>query len=354
MEKVGKDGVPSRRPRASRPRGDGDGMQFDRGYLRPTLSPIGEDERCWGRYSDSDKRSRREELSHSWRSGAERQPCHHRGDVEGERVRPWWSTSSRARSRCGRQAPGFGDRRRRCCASIALLTGGQVISEEVGLQAENATHRSRSRQADRHRQGQHTIVGRKAKRRHQGRITRSKVAIEKSTSDYDKESAGAAASSLGVPSSKNRRGRGPGTGNEGEEGSGRGRSRDAGRGRGGIVPGGGVATDPLQHVSTRSRHRGREVGVEMSPVPRGADRAIARCRGRGPMGRQVRKQGKNLATTRPDVFEIGEGRGLDPQVARTALRTRHRLRLAPPRSAWWWRRRKRTGAGRPVAAWRDY
>jgi chaperonin GroEL len=52
------------------------------------------------------------------------------------------------------KAPGFGERRKAMLQDMAILTGGQVISEEVGLKLENATHGpARPRQEDHHHQG---------------------------------------------------------------------------------------------------------------------------------------------------------------------------------------------------------
>ena len=57
---------------------------------------------------------------------------------------------------CAVKAPGFGDRRKAMLEDIAILTGGQVISEDLGLKLENVdAGRPRPRQEDRHRQGQH-------------------------------------------------------------------------------------------------------------------------------------------------------------------------------------------------------
>ena len=54
------------------------------------------------------------------------------------------------------KAPGFGDRRKAMLQDMAVLTGGQVISEEVGLKLENADARpARPGQARHHHQGQH-------------------------------------------------------------------------------------------------------------------------------------------------------------------------------------------------------
>ena len=87
------------------------------------------------------------------------------------------------------KAPGFGDRRKEMLRDIAVLTGGQVISEEVGLKLENATlddlgHAKRV-VIDK---DDTTIVDGKGKPEDiQGRIAELKAAIEKSTSDYDRE-----------------------------------------------------------------------------------------------------------------------------------------------------------------------
>ena len=57
---------------------------------------------------------------------------------------------------CAVKAPGFGDRRKAMLEDIAVLTGGQVISEEVGFQTgERHCRYARYRQADRGRQGKH-------------------------------------------------------------------------------------------------------------------------------------------------------------------------------------------------------
>src|SRR6266480_1349181 len=91
---------------------------------------------------------------------------------------------------CAVKAPGFGDRRKEMLIDIAVLTGApQVISEEMGLKLENAVLNDLG-QAKRIviDKDNSTIVGGKGKRDAiQGRIKEIKAAIEKSTSDYDKE-----------------------------------------------------------------------------------------------------------------------------------------------------------------------
>src|SRR6266567_1806737 len=91
---------------------------------------------------------------------------------------------------CAVKAPGFGDRRKEMLTDIAVLAGApQVISEEMGLKLENATLNDLG-QAKRIviDKDNTTIVGGKGKHVEiQGRIAQIKAAIEKSTSDYDKE-----------------------------------------------------------------------------------------------------------------------------------------------------------------------
>jgi chaperonin GroEL len=87
------------------------------------------------------------------------------------------------------KAPGFGDRRKEMLRDIAVLTGGEVISEEVGFKLENATlkdlGRAKRMVIDKDNT---TIVDGKGKPDDiKGRINEIKVAIDKSTSDYDKE-----------------------------------------------------------------------------------------------------------------------------------------------------------------------
>jgi chaperonin GroEL len=86
-------------------------------------------------------------------------------------------------------APGLGDRRMEMLRDVAVLTGGQVISEEVGFKLENVTlndlGRAKRVVIDKDNT---TIVDGKGKPEDiQGRIAEIRAAIEKSTSDYDRE-----------------------------------------------------------------------------------------------------------------------------------------------------------------------
>src|SRR5207249_2448294 len=90
---------------------------------------------------------------------------------------------------CGVKAPGFGDRRKEMLTDIATLTGGKVISDELGFKLEN-TALADLGQAKRIviDKDTTTIIDGKGKPDDiKGRIAEIKVAIEKSTSDYDRE-----------------------------------------------------------------------------------------------------------------------------------------------------------------------
>ncbi|MGD0807577.1 MAG: chaperonin GroEL, partial [Anaerolineales bacterium] len=87
------------------------------------------------------------------------------------------------------KAPGFGDRRKAMLQDIALLTGGTVITEELGKKLENTTLADLGK-CDKvvATKDDTTIVGGKGDpKKIKGRIEEIKVEIDKSTSDYDKE-----------------------------------------------------------------------------------------------------------------------------------------------------------------------
>ncbi|MFL5475985.1 MAG: chaperonin GroEL [Gemmatimonadales bacterium] len=87
------------------------------------------------------------------------------------------------------KAPGFGDRRKEMLRDIAVLTGGQVISEELGLKLENVTLEGlgRAKRVVIDKDNTTIIDGKGKAEEIQGRIAELRGAIEKSTSDYDRE-----------------------------------------------------------------------------------------------------------------------------------------------------------------------
>ena len=87
------------------------------------------------------------------------------------------------------KAPGFGDRRKAMLQDIAILTGGQVISEEVGLKLDSAqlTSLGRARRVTVTKDDTTVVEGAGSQDAIKGRIEQIKAEIEKSTSDWDKE-----------------------------------------------------------------------------------------------------------------------------------------------------------------------
>ncbi|HIR14522.1 MAG TPA: chaperonin GroEL [Candidatus Choladousia intestinavium] len=89
----------------------------------------------------------------------------------------------------GVKAPGYGDRRKAMLEDIAILTGGQVISEEVGLELKEATLEMLGRAKSVKVQKENTIIvdGMGQKDAIQSRIAQIKAMIEETKSDFDRE-----------------------------------------------------------------------------------------------------------------------------------------------------------------------
>jgi chaperonin GroEL len=87
------------------------------------------------------------------------------------------------------KAPGFGDRRKAMLEDIGVLTGGQVISEDLGLKLENVTlsDLGRSKHVRIDKDNTTIIDGAGKKADIEGRITQIRAQIEETTSDYDRE-----------------------------------------------------------------------------------------------------------------------------------------------------------------------
>jgi chaperonin GroEL len=87
------------------------------------------------------------------------------------------------------KAPGFGDRRKAMLEDIAILTGGTVIAEELGLKLENATLKDlgRAKRVDVAKEDTTLIDGGGEKAAIEARVKNIRKQIEEATSDYDKE-----------------------------------------------------------------------------------------------------------------------------------------------------------------------
>ena len=87
------------------------------------------------------------------------------------------------------KAPGFGDRRKAMLEDIAILTGGQVISEDIGIKLENVTLAmlGRAKKVSISKENTTIVDGAGKKAEIQGRVAQIKQQIEETTSDYDRE-----------------------------------------------------------------------------------------------------------------------------------------------------------------------
>ena len=90
---------------------------------------------------------------------------------------------------CAVKAPGFGDRRKAMLEDIAILTGGTVIAEELGLKLENATLKDlgRAKRIEIAKEDTTIIDGAGDKTAIEARVKNIRVQIDEATSDYDKE-----------------------------------------------------------------------------------------------------------------------------------------------------------------------
>jgi chaperonin GroEL len=198
MEKVGKDGVIT----VEEAKGlettleTVDGMQFDRGYLSPYF--VTDPEKMEAVLDDAyilihDKKiSAMKELLPVLEKVAQsgRPLLIIAEDVEGEALATLVVNKLRGTLKVGAvKAPGFGDRRKEMLRDIAVLTGGQVISEELGFKLENATLNDlgRAKRVVVDKDNTTVVDGKGKEGDIQGRINEIKAAVEKSTSDYDRE-----------------------------------------------------------------------------------------------------------------------------------------------------------------------
>ena len=112
-------------------------------------------------------------------------------DVEGEALATLVVNKLRGTLKCAAvKAPGFGDRRKAMLQDMAILTGGQLLAEELGLKLENVTLKDLgARKEARDRQGQHHHHRRRRAKRATSRAACNEIRkqIEETTSDYDRE-----------------------------------------------------------------------------------------------------------------------------------------------------------------------
>jgi chaperonin GroEL len=198
MEKVGKEGVITVE--------DGksledelevvEGMQFDRGYLSPYF--INQPEKQVAVLESpyillfdkkiSNIRDLLPVLEQVAKSG--RPLMIVAEDVEGEALATLVVNNIRGIIKtCAVKAPGFGDRRKAMLEDIAILTGGQVIAEEIGLTLEKTTleHLGQAKRVEIGKENTIIIDGAGDAKAIEARVKNIRVQIDEATSDYDRE-----------------------------------------------------------------------------------------------------------------------------------------------------------------------
>jgi len=198
MEKVGKDGVIT----VEEARGmqteleTVEGMQFDRGYVSPYF--VTDPEKMEAVLEDAyilvhDKKiSTMKDLLPVLEKVAQtgRSLLIIAEDIEGEALATLVVNKLRGTLKvCAVKAPGFGDRRKQMLQDIAIVSDGKVISEEVGFKLENTVigDLGQAKRVVIDKDATTIIDGAGSEESIQGRIQEIKTAIDKSTSDYDRE-----------------------------------------------------------------------------------------------------------------------------------------------------------------------
>jgi len=198
MKKVGKEGV------ITVEEGSGleneldvvEGMQFDRGYLSPYF--INNQDSMSAELDDPMVLLHDKKISNIRELLPVLEAVAKQGkpllivaeDVEGEALATLVVNTIRGIVKvCAVKAPGFGDRRKAMLQDMAILTGGQVIAEEVGLTLEKAglEHLGRAKKVQVTKENTTIIDGAGKKKDIEGRVAQIRAQIEETTSDYDRE-----------------------------------------------------------------------------------------------------------------------------------------------------------------------
>ncbi len=198
MDKVGKDGVIT----VEEAKGMEttldivEGMQFDRGYLSPYM--ITDSEAMTAALEDAliliheKKLSSMKDLLPVLQKVAEagRPLLIIAEDVEGEALATLVVNKLRGTLNVvAVKAPGFGDRRKAMLEDIAIITGGSVISEELGIKLETVTMEQlgKAKRISVDKENTTIVEGSGTEKEIKGRINQIKKQIEETTSDYDRE-----------------------------------------------------------------------------------------------------------------------------------------------------------------------
>jgi chaperonin GroEL len=173
-----------------------EGMQFDRGYISPYF--ITNAEKMLAELEDAYILLHEKKLSGLQSMLPVLESVVQSGkplviiaeDVEGEAIATLVVNKLRGGLKIAAvKAPGFGDRRKAMLEDIAILTGGQLISEDLGIKLENVTTAmlGRAKKVIIEKEKTTIVNGAGKKADIEARVQQIKVQIEETTSDYDKE-----------------------------------------------------------------------------------------------------------------------------------------------------------------------
>ena len=198
MDKVGKDGVITVEEAKSMSTSLDvvEGMQFDRGYISPYF--VTNAERMESSLEDAFLLIHEKKISAMKDLLPILEQVAKMGkplvivaeDVEGEALATLVVNKLRGTLNIAAvKAPGFGDRRKAMLEDVAILTGGQVISEEVGVKLENVklTDLGRAKRVTIDKDNTTIVEGAGDPKKIEGRVKQIKAQIEETTSDYDRE-----------------------------------------------------------------------------------------------------------------------------------------------------------------------
>jgi chaperonin GroEL len=198
MEKVGKDGVITVEEAKSMDTSLDivEGMQFDRGYLSPYF--VTDAERMEANLQDAyillneKKISNMRDLLPILEQIAKMSKplVVISEDVEGEALATLVVNKLRGTLQCAAvKAPGFGDRRKDMLRDIAVLTGGNVISDDLGIKLENITLNDlgRAKRVTIDKDNTTIVEGSGVTEDIEGRVKQIRTQVEETTSDYDRE-----------------------------------------------------------------------------------------------------------------------------------------------------------------------
>jgi len=198
MEKVGKDGVITVEEAKSMATSLDvvEGMQFDRGYISPYF--VTDSERMEVSLADAfilineKKISTMKDLLPVLEAVAKvgKPLLIIAEDIEGEALATLVVNKLRGTLHVAAvKAPGFGDRRKAMLEDIAILTGGQAISEDLGLKLENVkiSDLGRAKRITIDKDNTTIVEGAGDTHKIQGRVKQIKAQVEETTSDYDRE-----------------------------------------------------------------------------------------------------------------------------------------------------------------------